>query len=225
MKVFFVEFFGKKMILRILLICITAPITLAQSSDNTQLYAEFVFSYSNISDNRVRFSFFPNFYYPAYLLIGRNNPFIIESGLTLRNIGIIVKDSITFKDRSVNIGIPVKFLLPTKSRKFGIGGEISFPIIYLEKTKYRDQKSRNISLFSEYLTTPQISLTTEYIFGSDLRIKASYFITDFYRGTRSAKNGFGRTYNGNSNIFTLSIFLGIVSTNTNPALIRLFNKR
>lgn len=182
---------------------------------------EFIFSYSNYPESNIRFSGFPNINFPVYILIGRNNPYLMESGINIRNIGIIIKDSIKNKNRAISVGLPLKFTITTKPSIL-IGAEFDFELFSKQKSINNSGKQKEKDFISPKINIFQPAITAEIVITKDFRIKGSYYIRSFFNENYIEGNDISMYHDVNkSNIFYLSIVTGLYKATTRPHIIRL----
>ncbi|WP_428229147.1 hypothetical protein [Flavobacterium sp.] len=185
------------------------------------LNAEFIFSHSNYENGILRFSAFPNINFPINLLIGRNNPYWIETGINIRNKGIIYKDSITYKNRTISLGVPIKFHLPFKKPTIFVGAELDYALFFKNKIINNADKQKETDFLSKKINPFQPGITAEILLTKGMRLKASYYITNFFNNNYSDPVNNIKQYSGPSNIFYLSFVTGIYVVTTRPTIIRL----
>jgi hypothetical protein len=215
----------EKNLLKVLVIIFSYPFVCYSQNEEQRvpfLNTEFILSFSNFSESKPRFSVFPNLNYPVFILIGRNNPYLAETGINLRNNGIIYKDSLTHKIRSIAIGIPLKFSLPTKP-KVMIGGEFDYNIFFKRKTINGSDKNKETKNVSDEVNAFQPAATAEVIISRDFRIKVSYYINDYFNSNynKTVDGSIVQPYRNNSNIFYVSLVMGTFFATSRPTIIRI----
>jgi hypothetical protein len=190
----------------------SANYTSSNSSEQepySTLNVEAIFTFSNYPGNIGRFTIFPNINYPIFFVIGRNKFTIIESGINLRNVGIIYSDSFKVKNRSISLGIPIKYdLVLFRSHLLSIGFDLDFQL-FNKQIKYETAgQIKTTSFTSSNVNLFHPAATIEYSMTHQLRLKFNYYFSNYFS---SQYNSFS---DSPSNIFYFSIVLGVFTSST-----------
>ncbi|MET0464094.1 MAG: hypothetical protein ABW007_13110 [Chitinophagaceae bacterium] len=186
--------------------------------------SEFTFSRTTYPGSKVRFAAFPNLNYPIFLALGRNNPYVIEAGFNLRNLGTIYRDSVKHKVRGISIGIPLKFYI-IKKPQILIGGEFDY-VFHSKEKSYFDKKVKTTTFDVDRINRLQASITAEVRMSKSIRLKGNYFLTDLLNTSYAEDvNGVSiKPYQHGSNLYSISVVCGLIFITAPPTIIRLFTK-
>ncbi len=142
-----------------------------------------------------------------------NNGLTFFSGITLRNLGLIIKnDSSTSKFRTYNIGIPLGFKIKTGKKQYVlVGGGVDFPINY--KSKYwtggRKNKLKDNEWFSNKVNPIMPYVQLGYRMKSGFLLKFMYYPSNFWNNDHPFHT------NTNANIMALTLGMDISKKSKN----------
>ena len=115
---------------------------------------------------------------PKYYNLGKGN--FLRVGVSLRNTGLIQKDSIKIKARAWGLGIPVSYSRLLKNKGL-IAGGVAYELFFHYKEKvFLDDKLKKREFFSNKINHHQIFTFIEYTTPHKSSIRLGIYLTDFF---------------------------------------------